>query len=67
MLGLDQSLGRSAATGRCHDGRFRTTADAASRYGVVNHHREDGAPSIARLNALVEAKLRAAGIDVPHQ
>ncbi|MDA5285486.1 MerR family transcriptional regulator [Streptomyces sp. NPDC054904] len=46
---------------------FRRTSEAASRYGVVNHHREDGAPSIARLNVLVEAKLRAAGIDVPHQ
>ncbi|MFJ1865166.1 MerR family transcriptional regulator [Streptomyces sp. NPDC088097] len=42
-------------------------SDTASRYGVVNHHREDGAPAIARLNALVEANLRAAGIDVPYQ
>lgn len=42
-------------------------SDAAARYGLVNHHREDQAPAIARLNTLVEAKLRAAGIDVPHQ
>ncbi|MCX4902415.1 MerR family transcriptional regulator (plasmid) [Streptomyces sp. NBC_01369] len=42
-------------------------SDAASRYGLVNHHREDQEPSIARLNALVEANLRAAGIDIPHQ
>ncbi|TDD55010.1 MerR family transcriptional regulator [Nonomuraea terrae] len=42
-------------------------SDAAARYGLVNHHREDQAPAIARLNALVEAKLRAAGIDIPHQ
>ncbi|MFE9552364.1 MerR family transcriptional regulator [Streptomyces sp. NPDC006703] len=42
-------------------------SDAASRYGLVNHHREDQAPSIARLNRLVEANLRAAGIDIPHQ
>ncbi|MGA5771149.1 MerR family transcriptional regulator [Streptomyces pseudogriseolus] len=41
--------------------------DAASRYGVVNHHREDEAPSIARLNGLVEAHLRAAGVPIPHQ
>ncbi|WP_345279272.1 MerR family DNA-binding transcriptional regulator [Streptomyces gulbargensis] len=41
--------------------------DAASRYGVVNHHREDEAPSIARLNGLVEEHLRAAGIDIPRQ
>ncbi|WP_331721473.1 MerR family transcriptional regulator [Streptomyces sp. NBC_00212] len=45
---------------------FRNKSDAASRYGLVNHHREDQAPSIARLNALVEANLRAAGIDIPH-
>ncbi|WP_329124814.1 MerR family transcriptional regulator [Streptomyces sp. NBC_01465] len=44
----------------------RKRSDTAARYGLVNHHREDR-PSIARLNALVEAKLRAAGIDVPHQ
>ncbi|MEU3689981.1 MerR family transcriptional regulator [Streptomyces narbonensis] len=41
--------------------------DAASRYGMVNHHREDQSPSIARLNTLIEAKLRAAGIAVPQQ
>ncbi|MEU1819335.1 MerR family transcriptional regulator [Streptomyces roseifaciens] len=46
---------------------FQKQSDAASRYGLVNHHGEDRAPSIARLNALVEAHLRAAGIDVPHQ
>ncbi|AWZ04027.1 MULTISPECIES: MerR family transcriptional regulator [unclassified Streptomyces] len=46
---------------------FRNHSDAASRYGVVNHHREDQAPSIARLNTLVEANLRAAGIAVPRQ
>ncbi|MFD7256319.1 MerR family transcriptional regulator [Streptomyces sp. NPDC059874] len=45
----------------------RGKSDTASRYGVVNHHREDKAPAIARLNALVEANLGAAGIDVPHR
>ncbi|MGW2818818.1 MerR family transcriptional regulator [Streptomyces sp. NPDC001415] len=40
-------------------------SDAAARYGLVNHHREDQEPSIARLNTLVEANLRAAGIDIP--
>ncbi|MGW1927950.1 MerR family transcriptional regulator [Streptomyces sp. NPDC001919] len=39
--------------------------DTASRYGMVNHHREGQSPSIARLNTLVEAKLRAAGVAVP--
>jgi DNA-binding transcriptional MerR regulator len=46
---------------------FQNQPDAAARYGLVNHHREDQEPSIARLNALVEANLRAAGIDVPRQ
>ncbi|MEU6988685.1 MerR family transcriptional regulator [Streptomyces sp. NPDC046324] len=46
---------------------FRTQPDAAFRYGLVNHHREDQSPSIARLNTLVEANLRAAGIAVPSQ
>lgn len=41
--------------------------EVAARYGVVNHHREDEMPSIARLNVLIEAKLRAAGIDIPRQ
>ncbi|WP_438290658.1 MerR family transcriptional regulator [Streptomyces sp. HUAS TT7] len=42
-------------------------SDTSSRYGLINHHREAQSPSIARLNALVEARLRAAGIDVPRQ
>ncbi|MFJ9041460.1 MerR family transcriptional regulator [Streptomyces sp. NPDC102406] len=46
---------------------FRDQSDAVSRYALVNHHREDQSPSIARLTALVEANLRAAGIAVPHQ
>lgn len=45
----------------------RKPSDAAARYKLINHHREDQEPSIARLNALVEANLRAAGIDIPHQ
>ncbi|MEU9205364.1 MerR family transcriptional regulator [Streptomyces sp. NPDC048332] len=46
---------------------FQNQPDAASRYAMVNHHREDHSPSIARLNTLIEANLRAAGIVVPHQ
>jgi DNA-binding transcriptional MerR regulator len=46
---------------------IRNRPDAAARYGVLNHHREDQNPSITRLNTLVEAKLRAAGIRIPHQ
>ncbi|MFI6533299.1 MerR family transcriptional regulator [Nonomuraea sp. NPDC050547] len=46
---------------------FHNQPDAASRYGLVNHHREDQEPALARLNALVEANLRAAGIQLPRQ
>ncbi|WP_411110576.1 MerR family transcriptional regulator [Streptomyces sp. c-19] len=46
---------------------FPSRSDAASRYGLVNHHREDEAPAVGRLNTLIEANLRAAGIFVPRQ
>ncbi|MFD9004233.1 MerR family transcriptional regulator [Streptomyces sp. NPDC059582] len=46
---------------------FRTRPDAATRYGLVNHHREEQSPAAARLNELLEANLRAAGVDIPHQ
>jgi DNA-binding transcriptional MerR regulator len=44
---------------------FRPGTDDVARYGLINHHRED--QTWARLNALVEAKLRAAGVPIPHQ
>lgn len=45
---------------------FRTGPDAAIRYGMINHHREDQQSStFARRTALTEADLRAAGIDIP--
>lgn len=44
---------------------LRGRSDTASRYGLVNHHREDQGPAIARLNMLVEARLRTAGIELP--
>ncbi|MFE5627581.1 hypothetical protein ACFQ8S_36625 [Streptomyces virginiae] len=46
---------------------FHSRPDAASRYGLANRHREEPAASIARLNTLVEAHLRAARIGVPRQ
>ncbi|MHC5262581.1 MerR family transcriptional regulator [Streptomyces sp. UC4497] len=46
---------------------FQNQSDAASRYALVNHHREDESASVVRLNRLVEAKLGAAGIAVPGQ
>ncbi|MFE5792263.1 MerR family transcriptional regulator [Streptomyces sp. NPDC056503] len=45
---------------------FHARPDAASRYDLVNHHREDH-PALARLNALIEADLRTAGVDVPRR
>ncbi|MER5441527.1 MerR family transcriptional regulator [Streptomyces sp. NPDC002790] len=42
-------------------------SDGAARYELVNHHREDDAPALARLNALVEARLHAAGVDFPQR
>jgi hypothetical protein len=39
----------------------------ATRYGLINHHLEDQASTAwTRLNAHVEAKLRAAGVPIPY-
>lgn len=46
---------------------FTFHADTATRYGLVNSHGQDPWPTSARLNALVEARLRAAGVPVPRQ
>lgn len=46
---------------------FQSRPDTATRYGLVNSHGQDQWPTSARLTALVEAKLRAAGVPVPHQ
>ncbi|MFI6875821.1 MerR family transcriptional regulator [Streptomyces sp. NPDC050400] len=46
---------------------FEARPDAATRYGLINHHREEQAPAAARLNELLEAHLRAVGVDIPHQ
>ncbi|UVS79529.1 MerR family transcriptional regulator [Actinokineospora sp. UTMC 2448] len=45
---------------------YEPRSDDASRYGLINHHREHQR-TWARLNALVEARLRAAGVPIPHQ
>ncbi|MFI6295784.1 MerR family transcriptional regulator [Nonomuraea sp. NPDC050790] len=45
---------------------LKSQPQAATRYDLINHHGEDQAPSIARLNALIESNLRAAGITIPH-
>jgi DNA-binding transcriptional MerR regulator len=46
---------------------FRARPDAATRYALINSHREDQWPTVARLTSLVEAKLRAADLDIPHE
>lgn len=38
-----------------------------TRYGLLNHHGEEQAPAMAALTSLVEARLRSAGVDIPHQ
>jgi DNA-binding transcriptional MerR regulator len=39
--------------------------DGAIRHELLNHHGEDHKPAWARMTALIEAKLRSAGIDIP--
>ncbi|HEX6359157.1 MerR family transcriptional regulator [Actinophytocola sp.] len=45
---------------------FQPPPDGATRYGLINHHREDQT-AWTRLNKLVEAKLRSAGVPIPYQ
>ncbi|AQZ60653.1 transcriptional regulator, MerR family [[Actinomadura] parvosata subsp. kistnae] len=44
---------------------LRERADGAIRYGLLSRHGEAGKPAWTRLNALVEARLRAAGVELP--
>ena len=44
---------------------FQPRSDTTARYGMVNTHGQDEWPTSARLTALVEARLRAAGVPVP--
>jgi pimeloyl-ACP methyl ester carboxylesterase len=46
---------------------FFTTPGALARYRMLNDHRADELPTLARLPGLVEARLRAAGLGVPNQ
>jgi hypothetical protein len=50
-----------------HAGSIFSSPDAAARYDLINEHRADEAPTSARLTALIEARLRAAGIEIPHR
>lgn len=44
---------------------FRSRPDAVARYAMINFHRAEQTPTAARLTELIEARLRAAGVDVP--
>jgi DNA-binding transcriptional MerR regulator len=44
---------------------FDARPDAPTRYRLMNQHRDDQLPTMARLTELIEEKLRAAGLDVP--
>jgi DNA-binding transcriptional MerR regulator len=46
---------------------FFSSRDAAVRYDLVNDHRAEETSTLARLTALVEGRLRAAGIEIPHR
>ncbi|MFF3494479.1 MerR family transcriptional regulator [Streptomyces sp. NPDC002795] len=44
---------------------LQARTEASTRYKLIARHGEDQAPGTARLTALVEAKLRAAGVRIP--
>ncbi|WP_018541261.1 MULTISPECIES: hypothetical protein [unclassified Streptomyces] len=46
---------------------LRAWTSASTQYRLINNHRKDQAPISARLTALTEAKLRSAGIPLPHR
>ncbi|MFF9147458.1 MerR family transcriptional regulator [Streptomyces sp. NPDC014861] len=46
---------------------LRAWTKASAQYRLINHHREDQAPISARLTALTETRLRAAGLPAPER
>ncbi|WP_431682671.1 MerR family transcriptional regulator [Kitasatospora sp. KL5] len=46
---------------------LRAWRNASAQYKLIDNHRGDQAPVSARLTALTEAKLRSAGVPVPHR
>lgn len=56
-LAHPELLGNPAST--------RAWANAAAQYRLINNHRGERAPNSARLTALTEARLRAAGVPIP--
>ncbi|MEV0901902.1 MerR family transcriptional regulator [Actinoplanes sp. NPDC049802] len=65
--GMADNLLSERAAMRTHVGAFFAGPDAGARYDLINDHRADEAPAAARLTALIEARLRAAGIEIPHR
>ncbi|MEU8762387.1 MerR family transcriptional regulator [Streptomyces sp. NPDC048659] len=45
---------------------LRAWTKASAQYKLINNHRQDQAPVAARLTALTETRLRAAGVRGPH-
>jgi DNA-binding transcriptional MerR regulator len=41
--------------------------DNAARYGLIRSYGDDQSPTSARLTALIETRLRAAGVPIPHR
>lgn len=46
---------------------LKDRTDGATRYSLLNHHGQEQKPVWARLNVLVEARWRSAGIAIPDQ
>ncbi|MGP3960963.1 hypothetical protein ACTWPT_33665 [Nonomuraea sp. 3N208] len=46
---------------------LQARTDGAIRHGLLSHHGEEQKPAWARLNALVEAHLRSAEIEIAGQ
>ncbi|MFD3701508.1 MerR family DNA-binding transcriptional regulator [Nocardia sp. NPDC058658] len=44
---------------------LQARTEAATRYTLIRHHGEEPQSTAARMTALVEAKLRAAGVRIP--
>ncbi|WP_213456815.1 hypothetical protein [Rhizomonospora bruguierae] len=44
---------------------LQARTEAVTRYKLIAHHGEEQAPASAQLAALVETKLRSAGIPIP--
>jgi MerR family transcriptional regulator, thiopeptide resistance regulator len=46
---------------------LQTRDDGATRLELLSHHGEEGKPAWARMTALIDARLRSTGIEIPYQ